>query len=368
MRIYWLLGVSLSWLVLGKKQKHTVLRLTAGEPDKSKKEKLFAETMNGTQFAVVNFNSFRPSCKECQDLEESMKDAAKRLKKAKRKVLFASVDADLAVNKELKAESNVSSIPTLVFFRSGYAISTQEGYQTGSHIEQWVNGVAGPAVEEFETQAAFDKALKAREKHEVVFAAIGGAQLKELLDAVAMKGHKDGWGSKLRYLFWSDGGRGRPFAAVYRGLNEMEHFDASGQVSVETIEEFLKEQYVPIFSQVNAADFSSMFGAGSKGNVFVCFDPASFEASVKKHTSAFTKAAKKFPSYGFSYFDASDPFARIISIQCHDYPSIFFKPLTKPFKTYSKSFADIAQVLNEKHIMKFMKESIAAHKAEGAEL
>ena len=49
---------------------------------------------------------------------------------------------------------------------------------------------------------------------------------------------------RIRYFFWSDGGKGRPFAAVYRGLNEMEHFDASGQVSSETIEEFLKEQYL----------------------------------------------------------------------------------------------------------------------------
>ena len=62
----------------------------------------------------------------------------------------------------------------------------------------------------------------------------------------------------------------RPFAAVYRGLNEMErnstmrfsfwdmwlmlvvpcfseeHFDASGQISSQTIEEFLKEEYVPV--------------------------------------------------------------------------------------------------------------------------
>ena len=32
-----------------------------------------------------------------------------------------------------------------------------------------------------ETQAAFDKALKARESQEVVFAAIGGPRLKDML-------------------------------------------------------------------------------------------------------------------------------------------------------------------------------------------
>ena len=368
MRFYWAVVAFLPYLVLCKKQKTSVVRLTAGQPDATKKEKAFQEVLNNSRFVVVGFNSFLPSCKECQDLEVSMKEAAKRVKRTKRKVLFGSLDADLAVNKKVKKENNVSSIPSLVFFRSGYGISMQEGYQDAVSIEQWVNGVGGPDVEEFATQAAFDKALKARESHEVVFAAIGGPGLKDLLDMVALKGHKDGWGSKLRYFFWSDGGKGRPFAAVYRGLNEMEHFDASGQVSTETIEEFLKDQYVPTFSQVTAADMNSMFAGGSKGNVFVCFDPARFQEQVKKYTRIFVKAAKKFRGYGFSYFDASDHFAKIISIECQDFPSVSFKPLRKPFKSYFKSFANMADVLNENHIIKFIKESIAAHRAEGAEL
>lgn len=367
-RFYWIVAAFLPWLVPGKKQKTVVVRLTDGQPDSTKKEKAFTESVNNSRFALVNFNSFRPSCSECQDLETSMKEVAKRFRKTKKKILCASLDGELAVNQKVKEANNVSSLPTLVFYRSGYAISKQEGYQNPATIETWVTGVAGPEVEEFETQAAFDKALKARESQEVVFAAIGGPRLKELLDMVAFKGHKEGWGTKIRYFFWSDGGKGRPFAAVYRGLNEMEHFDASGQVSTETIEEFLKEQYVPTFSQVTAADMSGMFGSGSKGNVFVCFDPANFQAQVKKYTRVFIKAAKKFRGYGFSYFDASDQFSDLISIKCQDFPSVSFKPLRKPFKSYFKSFAHIADTLNEKHIIEFMKESIATHRALGSEL
>eukprot|EP00913_Durusdinium_trenchii_P002045 g1889.t1 len=85
------------------------------------------------------------------------------------------MDGDLAVNVEAKDKNNVTSLPTLVFFRSGYGISKQEGFQSAMSIEQWVNAVAGPE----ENQAAFDKALKKRETHEVVFAAIGGPKLKD---------------------------------------------------------------------------------------------------------------------------------------------------------------------------------------------
>ena len=87
----------------------------------------------------------------------------------------------------------------------------------------WRSNLKGLCVNFFvskETQAAFDKALKKRQTHEVLFAAIGGPKLKELwhrrclwqlwtksllaseiseelLDMVAQKGHLDGWGSKL---------------------------------------------------------------------------------------------------------------------------------------------------------------------------
>lgn len=356
----------LPWIVLGKKHKQSVFRLTNGEPDVKKKEKAFEETVANARFALVNFNSFRPSCKECAELETSMKEVAKKLKK--KGVVCGMMDGDLAVNVEAKDKNNVTSLPTLVFFRSGYGISKQEGFQSAMSIEQWVNAVAGPEVEVFENQAAFDKALKKRETHEVVFAAIGGPKLKELLDVVALKGHRDGWGSKIRYFFWSDGGRGRPFAAVYRGLNEMEHFDAAGQISSETIEEFLKDEYVPKFSQVTAADMNSVFGAGTKGNVFVCFDPARFEAQVNKYTKVFVKVARKWKGYGFSYFDASDPFSKIISIECQEFPVVTLKPLRRPFASYNKSFAHLGDALNEKHINEFMKESIAAHRSAGAEL
>lgn len=47
--------------------------------------------------------------------------------------------------------STSPGIPSLVFFRSGYGISMQEGYQDAVSIEQWVNGVGGPDVEEFAT-------------------------------------------------------------------------------------------------------------------------------------------------------------------------------------------------------------------------
>ena len=85
----------------------------------------------------------------------------------------------------------------MVLFRQGEALNTQGGYQTVSktvgNIETWVQTTAGPEVEVFEpwlfesirrrraeeTQAAFDKALKARERHEAVFAAIGGPKLKD---------------------------------------------------------------------------------------------------------------------------------------------------------------------------------------------
>lgn len=37
--------------------------------------------------------------------------------------------------------------------------------------------------------------------------------------------------------------------------------------------------------------------------------------------------------------------------RCEDFPSVSFKPLRKPFKSYFKSFAHIADTLNEKHII-----------------
>ena len=103
-----------------------------------------------------------------------------------------------------------------------------------------MQATAGPEVEVFEpwrlsylrrlaaeeTQKDFDKALKQRERHEAVFAAIGGPKLKdkrltrlvfrqELLDMVAMKGHMDGWGTRslslkaARWLVGFDTSSGR---------------------------------------------------------------------------------------------------------------------------------------------------------------
>ncbi|CAE7205626.1 bdbA [Symbiodinium natans] len=171
----------------------------------------------------------------------------------------------------------------------------------------------------------------------------------------------------MRYLFWSDGGRGRtdydwqrlhmvhsdvylnpshrPFAAVYRGVNEMElpcaqseHFDASGQVSTEMIEEFLKKEYATM------DDLTSVFGKGSKGNVFVCFDPDIFDAQAKKYARIVYKVAKKWRSYGFAYLDIRDP----------EFPSVTLKLLVKPPQTFTKSFAK--EELTEKSLAQSLSE------------
>ena len=108
-----------------------------------------------------------------------------------------------------------------------------------------------------------------------------------------------------------------------------------------------------------------------------------------RYTRIFVKAAKKFRGYGFSYFDASDHFAKIISIECQDCSEFFLifttsetitYPLStwtteprrtfhlcpsnhweSPFKSYFKSFANMADVLNENHIIKLLCLDLSVH-------
>lgn len=44
-----------------------------------------------------------------------------------------------------------------------------------------------------------------------------------------------------------------------------------------------------------------------------------------------------------------------------DFPSVSFKPLRKPFKSYFKSFAHMADVLNENHIIKLLCLDLSVH-------
>ncbi|CAE7698148.1 P4HB [Symbiodinium pilosum] len=350
-----LLWLALPVCLLAKKR--LPITLTAGNPDGKKGEKAFLETINSTKSVLVSFNSFRQSCKPCTDLQPELKKAAKKLKT--KGILCGSVDVDLAANMHLKATQNVTSIPSIHLFRKGTALSKLEGFQSASSIEQWVAAVDIPAVEVFETQALFDKAVQRRKWSETMFAATGGPKLQELLDSVAVKGHMDGWGTRTRYLFWSDGGRGRPFAAVYRGVNEMEHFDASGQVSTEMLEEFLKES-APLFGQATMDDLTSVFGKGSKGNVFVCFAPDIFETQTKKYARTFQKVAKKWKSYGFVFLDVRDPVANLLKLECKDFPTVTLKLLMKPFRTFTKSFAK--EEVTEKNLALFLKESLEANR------
>ncbi|CAJ1390485.1 unnamed protein product [Effrenium voratum] len=313
----WLLSIALA-----KKGKHEVVSLTDGEPNVGKNEKALNQTLNSTRFWVVNFNSLRPTCKSCADLAVAVQKAAKKLKK--RGVRCGMIDADLSVNLGATARNNVTSIPTLVFFRGGIALSKLEGNQSAFSIDQWVKAVAGPEVEVFDTQEAFNTAVKKRKTSETMFAATGGPGLQELLDLVALKGHRDGWGSRIRYLFWSDGGTGMPFAAVYRGVNEMEHFDVSGKVSSEMMEEFLRDNSLPLFGQATADDLANVFGSGTKGNVFVCFDPETFDTQAPaakmslRYSRIFYKAAKKWRGYGFSYLNGRDPVGMLLNIDCKE--------------------------------------------------
>ncbi|CAE7363300.1 bdbA [Symbiodinium necroappetens] len=356
------LAVLLPLCLLGKKQ--LPVTLTAGNPDGRKGEKAFLETINGTKSVVVSFTSLRTSCKPCSELQPEFKKAAKKLKK--KGFLCGVVDTDLAVNVNLKDVHNVTSIPSMHLFRKGQALSKLEGFQSSASIEQWVAAVDIPQVEVFETQASFDKAVRSRKWTETMFAATGGPMLQDLMDSAAVKGHSDGWASRMRFLFWSDGGRGRPFGAVYRGVNEMEHFDASGQVSTEMLEEFLKTEHLPLFGMATMDDLASVFGKGSKGNVFVCFDPEAFETQAKKYARAFQKVAKKWKSYGFVFFNVRDPVAKLLQMDCKEFPSVTLKLLAKPFRTFTKSFAK--EEPTEKVLAQFMKESIESNRQASSEL
>eukprot|EP00440_Ansanella_granifera_P031664 gb/GFBE01034370.1/.p1 GENE.gb/GFBE01034370.1/~~gb/GFBE01034370.1/.p1 ORF type:complete len:281 (+),score=58.11 gb/GFBE01034370.1/:1-843(+) len=263
MPLRWFLGVLLLPAVLaGKKNKSPVLVLTAGTPDANKGENDFFEAINSSRAVVVNFNSLRPSCQACRDIEPEFKHAARRLKK---KAIWGAVDAGLGVNANVKTEYNVTSMPTMVLLRDGVPLSKLEGFHPSVDIEKWVDSAAGPTVEVFDSQKEFDKAMHARKRTETMFTAIGGSGLKDLLNAVAIGGNRAGWGAKIRYLFWSDGGRGRPFGAIHRGVNEMVEFDPTGEgITAERLEQFIEQNHLPYFTQATANDLGAVLSKKSK--------------------------------------------------------------------------------------------------------
>ena len=141
-----------------------------------------------------------------------------------------------------------------------------------------------------------------------------------------------------------------------------------------------------------------------QGNVFVCFDPAKFEEQVKKcgfrkvkkdvvggirvssrsleRSGRTTDSPTSTPAIILARSLASN--AQCLCLQlttlsylrvdieakllAKEYPTVTFKPLRKPFKTYTKSFAHLGDALTEKHVNAFMKQSIASHRSEGGEL
>ena len=146
----------------------------------------------------------------------------------------------------------------------------------------------------------------------------------------------------------------------------------------------------------------------AQGNVFVCFDPARFQEQVKKCPMLYAVFGNSLDclcvrpgtpeslsrlqrSFVAMAFPTSTPAtilprssasnARIVqsfsSFLRHqrlylstvnlnhrapqDFPSVSFKPLRKPFKSYFKSFANMADVLNENHIIKLLCLDLSVH-------
>ena len=146
----------------------------------------------------------------------------------------------------------------------------------------------------------------------------------------------------------------------------------------------------------------------AQGNVFVCFDPARFQEQVKKCPMLYAvfgntldclcvrpgtpeSLSRLQRSFVAMAFPTSTPAtilprssasnARIVqsfsSFLRHqrlylstvnlnhrapqDFPSVSFKPLRKPFKSYFKSFANMADVLNENHIIKLLCLDLSVH-------
>eukprot|EP00931_Biecheleriopsis_adriatica_P081039 TRINITY_DN54391_c0_g1_i1.p1 TRINITY_DN54391_c0_g1~~TRINITY_DN54391_c0_g1_i1.p1 ORF type:complete len:369 (-),score=80.91 TRINITY_DN54391_c0_g1_i1:31-1137(-) len=346
-------------VIAGKKSPVIVL---AVQPDSKNGQKDFEETISSTSPSIICFNSRREACKACQDLEPEFKQVAKKLK---RKYVMGTLDIDSSANEKagVAGKYNVSSTPTLVMFQAGTPWSSLEGFQTASAIEAWVKTNGRREVEVFESQSAFDKALKARATSETTYAAIGRPQLKDLMQYAADSGVREGWGQQMRYIFFSDGGRGRPFGAIYRGVNEMVEFDPDNKnISAEVIRDFVRDNYKPAFPQATMDRLELALAQGDKGNVFVCFAPDAFDAQAKKYAGVFVKLAKKWPQLGFSYLDVRQGMAQLLNVKCEDFPSVTFKPLAEDKTSYTKSFASPKEELNEKTMNSFLKAVYANRK------
>ncbi len=69
------------------------------------------------------------------------------------------------------------------------------------------------------------------------------------------------------------------------------------------------------------------------------------------------------------FFDIRDYLSTVSNLNNRDpqdFPSVSFKPLRKPFKSYFKSFANMADVLNEKHIIKLLCLDLSVHLCRGS--
>lgn len=268
----------------------------------------FDERVRDTPRLLLQF--YAPWCSHCKKLAPEFEHAASAL--AGRAVL-AKVDA--TEETDLAERYHVEGYPTMIFFRDGRPEQYTGGRENVS-IVAWVDDALGPALEVLESEAQLEERLRER-RSKIYFVARGPHELREPFSGLAEENRVYG------AFFFLLNQSASATVHVYRGIDDDVPLTLAQPLDKSEMARFIQDELLPSFGEINEDNFEGYLARESKGMVWACFDPESFQADARRHAASFKDAAAEYKDFHFVYADTKEYQEHVKEeLGCVDYPTI----------------------------------------------
>jgi len=229
----------------------------------------FQAAVDANSLILVEF--YAPWCGHCKKLAPEYSSAAATLAEKSSAAKLAKVDA--TEHKELATKFGVKGYPTLKFFKNGVA-QDYTGGRTADTIVQWLDKKAGPAAKSLESKEDADNFVS--DNQVAVIGFFKDPIAKEAVAfATAADAHED-----VNFAITSNSAVFSQFAITDdAAVVLLKKFDdgrnnLEGDITFETVTEFVNSNYLPLVVDFNTDTAKQIFQGAYKKH-FIMFQSAS---------------------------------------------------------------------------------------------